>query len=142
MSSSRFRSVQRPRLRFPVIATVLLMAACGGASDEPVEPPTPFPGRSPFLYPEELVDADAEGETVLMVHVTTAGVVDSAYVLEPALWSVFDSAALAGAKELRFSPGRKGTRRVAMWARLPVRFAADTAAVMGLTTPVPAESIR
>ena len=76
------------------VGAALLAAACGG-TDEPVEPPTPFPGASPFTYPEELLEIEAEGETVLMVHVTTAGVVDSAYVLEAAPWSAFDSAALA-----------------------------------------------
>lgn len=68
-----------------------------------------------------------------MVHVTTAGVVDSAYVLEGADWSAFDSAALAGVRSLRFSPARQGARRIATWTRLPVRFAPDTTAEMGLT---------
>lgn len=122
------------------VGAALLAAACGG-TDEPVEPPTPFPGASPFAYPEELLEIEAEGETVLMVHVTTAGVVDSAYVLEAAPWSAFDSAALAGARELRFSPARQGTRRIATWTRLPVRFAPDTAAAIGLTAP-PLESHR
>lgn len=113
----------------------VLVAACSRANDEPVEPPTPFPGESPFAYPPALVDLDARGETVLMVHVTTAGVVDSAYVLEAATWSEFDSAALAGVRELRFSPAKQGARRVALWTRLPVRFAPDTVVELGLTSP-------
>ena len=122
------------------VGAALLAAGCGG-SDEPIDPPTPFPGASPFEYPAALLDLEAVGETVLMVHVTTAGVVDSAYVLEPAPWSAFDSAALAGARGLRFSPARLGARRVATWTRLPVRFAPDTTAAIGLTVP-PAEGHR
>lgn len=118
------------------VCAAVLAAGCGG-SDEPVEPPTPFPGASPFEYPAELLDLEAVGETVLMVHVTTAGVVDSAYVLEPAAWSAFDSAALAGARGLRFSPARQGSRRIATWTRLPVRFAPDTSGAIGLTAPPP-----
>jgi TonB family protein len=131
---SRIERMRRPRFR--LAALMLLLGACSGASDEAIEPPTPFPGRSPFAYPPQLVDLDAEGQTVLMVHVTTAGVVDSVYVLEPARWSAFDSSALAGARQLRFSPGKQGSRRLAMWTRLPVRFAADTAGTIGLTSPV------
>lgn len=114
---------------------VVLCLACGGGAGEPVEPPTPFPGASPIEYPESLLDLAAEGETVLMVHVTTAGAVDTAYVLEPAPWSAFDSAALAGVRRMRFSPARQGSRRVALWSRLPVRFAPDTTAAIGLAEP-------
>jgi TonB family protein len=136
MSPEKLRGKRMRWLRLPLAAVMLVLGACGGATDEPIEAPTPFPGRSPFAYPQELVDLDAEGQTVLMVHVTTAGVVDSVYVLEPARWSAFDSSAVAGAKQLRFSPGRQGSRRVAMWTRLPVRFAADTAGTIGLTAPL------
>lgn len=111
------------------------LTACRPGSDEPVEPPTAFPGTAPIEYPESLLDLEAEGETVLMVHVTTAGAVDSAYVLEPAAWSAFDSAALAGVKAMRFSPARQGSRRIALWTRLPVRFAPDTSAALGLAEP-------
>lgn len=112
----------------------LVLAGCGSGSSEPIEPPTPFPGTS-IEYPESLIDLEAEGETVLMVHVTTAGVVDTAYVLEPAAWSAFDSAALAGVRAMRFSPARQGSRRISLWSRLPVRFAPDTTAALGLAEP-------
>jgi TonB family protein len=56
------------------------------------------------------------------VRVTEEGAVDSVYVLESSGQAAFDSAAVHGALDLRFHPGRKDERRVAMWARLPVRF--------------------
>jgi hypothetical protein len=32
---------------------------------------------------------------------------------------------------LRFTPGRKGDRRVAMWTKMPVRFTQDSTATLG-----------
>jgi TonB family protein len=112
------------------ILHLLLLAglvSCGGA-DEPVEHPTPMPGRSPFEYPVALWDQRLEGETMLMVHVTELGQVDSAYVLDSSGFREFDSAAVSGARRLRFVPGRQGERRIPMWTKVPVRFALDTLA--------------
>jgi TonB family protein len=98
----------------------LAVAACG--PEEPVTDPQSISVDSPFQYPIELWDERVEGETVVMVHVTEMGAVDSVYVQETSGQPAFDSAAVTGARELRFSPGRRGERRVDMWARLPVRF--------------------
>lgn len=99
----------------------LLTTACDG-EQEPITDPEAISVESPFRFPVELWDARVEGETVVMVHVTDMGGVDSVYVLEPSGHAAFDSAAVAGAYELRFAPGRRGDRRIAAWARLPVRF--------------------
>ena len=96
-------------------------AACGG--DPPVTDPEVISVESPFRYPIELWDAEVEGEVVVMVHVTDVGEVDSVYVLESSGAPAMDSAALAGTRQLEFAPGRRGDRRIAMWAKLPVRFA-------------------
>ena len=98
----------------------VLLAACGG--DEPVTDPRPISVESPFRYPIEMWDEDVEGEAVVMVHVTDMGGVDSVYVLESSGRPALDSAAVRGARELDFAPGRRGDRRIAMWAKLPVRF--------------------
>lgn len=98
----------------------ILLGAC--AAEEPVTDPQPIPQESPFRYPVELWDAGEAGETVVMVHVTEVGQVDSVYVLESSGRASFDSAAVAGARQLEFAPGRRGQEPVPTWARLPVRF--------------------
>ncbi len=101
---------------------VAALAAGACVSDEPVQQPTPLFEAAPFEFPMALWDRGVEGETVLMVHITPMGTVDSAYVHESSGYPQFDSAAIAGSHLLRFTPGRRGDRRVDMWARLPVRF--------------------
>jgi periplasmic protein TonB len=113
------------RRRRPLVPLLLLPLAVGaGCADaDPVtEQPVLLHDDSPFRYPDPMWDAGIEGETIVMVRVTDTGRVDSVYVLESSGHAALDSAALHGARDLRFSPGRKQDRRVAMWARLPVRF--------------------
>lgn len=99
----------------------LLLAACGRGA--PVQEPTPLTDLSTtFGYPVSLWDDGVSGQTVLMVHVTDVGQVDTAYVAKTSGYAAFDSSALAGIRSARFSPGRKGDRRIDMWIRLPVRF--------------------
>lgn len=103
-----------------ILAAFLVVAACGG--DAPVTDPEVLTLESPFRYPIELWDADVEGAVIVMVHVTDVGEVDSLYVLEGSGFPAMDSAAVAGVRQLEFAPGRRGDRRIAMWAKLPVRF--------------------
>lgn len=107
--------------RAMLLLSALAGAACGKA-DEPTEAPRALAQESPFEYPIALWDEGAEGEALLMVHVTAQGVVDSSYVERSSGYAAFDSAAVAGARKLRFTPGRKGEKRVESWARLPVKF--------------------
>ena len=132
------QSTFRVEIRRVACAVTLLLigvvAACEKPS-EPIESPTPMPGESPFEYPVELWDLKVTGEAMLMLHVTEHGAVDSAYVLSSSGFEQLDSAAVRGAHELRFAPGRQGQRRVAMWTKLPVRFAIDTVEAVGLPAP-------
>jgi len=102
---------------------VALLASCG--SDEPVQEPVPLYGEVPIEYPLDLWDADVEGVTLLRVRVTEMGVVDSVEVLEGSGYPAFDSAAVRGALELRYSPARKGGERTTVWAKVPVHFTKD-----------------
>ena len=100
---------------------VLLLAGCGRGV--PVQDPAPVTDLSTAVgYPDSLWVAGASGQTMLMVHVTDTGRVDTAYVARTSGRTAFDSAALAGIRAARFSPGRRGGRRIDMWVRVPVRF--------------------
>jgi periplasmic protein TonB len=97
------------------------LTACGGEAEEVTEPRQISP--SPFEYPEELWDAGVEGRTVLRLLINEEGAVDSALVEVPSGYEAFDSAAVAGSRDLRFEPKRVGEREVADWYLLPVDFA-------------------
>ena len=106
-----------------IAASVLV--AC---DDAPVVQPSPIEGPSPFQYPVALWDRGVQGETVLMVHVTASGEVDSATVNRSSGQDAFDEAAVRGAYKLRFLPGHRGGEKMALWVKFPVRFTRDTAA--------------
>lgn len=125
-------------MRAAILAALLLLAACNRGR-EPITPPREITGvkdrlgqpGSPFQYPEELWDAQVEGETMLRLFITAQGTVDSVRVERTSGYEAFDSAALAGSRALRFEPARQGTEPVGAWFILPVKFdmgaAADSA---------------
>jgi protein TonB len=95
-------------------------AACGEEAE--IEQPTPLYGEVPIDYPLHMWDQDREGETILRVRVTDVGGVDSVEVLQSSGFGSFDSAAVAGARSLRFTPARRDGERIAVWAEVPVYF--------------------
>ncbi|MGH7477915.1 MAG: energy transducer TonB family protein, partial [Longimicrobiales bacterium] len=107
----------RNLLRAALTAVALL--ACGEA--DAVQHPTPLRDLSAsLLYPIGLWDQGVDGQTIVMVHVTDMGAVDSTYVANSSGFRAFDSVAAAGLKQARFVPARRGERRIAMWVRVPV----------------------
>jgi TonB family protein len=106
------------RLAFLILA--VLTAACGGEAD--IEQPIPLYGDNPIEYPLSLWDQGVEGSTLLRVRVSDVGEVDSVEVAESSGHEGLDAAAVNGARQLRFQPGRKNGKRVQMWATLPVHF--------------------
>lgn len=113
----------RPLVRLSLLAA-LPLAAC---EREPVvETPPRQLSASNFQYPEELWDAEVEGETVLRLFVTPAGTVDSTRVERPSGREAFDRAAMEGARELKFQPARRGEEPVGAWVLLPVQFRMNT----------------
>ncbi len=117
-----------------LVALLLLLAACD-ARQEAMTAPRPIEplqnvgkGGSPFQYPEELWDAQVEGETLLRLYITERGAVDSMRVERTSGYEAFDSAALAGSRSLRFEPARRGDEPVGAWFILPVKFDSGAAA--------------
>jgi periplasmic protein TonB len=103
-------------------AALALGAAAGCTGDGKIDQPAPLYGEVPIEYPLSLWDQGMEGETLLRVRVTDTGQVDSVEVLESSGHVAFDSAAVQGARELRFTPARKGGKRIEVWAEVPVHF--------------------
>lgn len=108
------------RARLGPALIIAAMAACG--PDGPVELPRALPGSPAVEYPVELWDLDLEGETTVMVLVNEQGTVDSVFVDESSGFEEFDSAAVRGARRMRYDPGRRDGERISVWVRLPVRF--------------------
>lgn len=109
-------------MRLALIALLLPAALLSGCAEPDPEVPPRQLTPSAFHYPEELWDAGVEGETVLELHLSDAGVVDSAKVQTASGYPAFDSAAIAGAKDLQFEPARRGDRTVPVRVLLPVQF--------------------
>ncbi len=104
-------------------AVLFVLVGCG--QGDPMEEPTPLYGEVPIEYPLDLWDAGVEGETILRVRVTEMGAVDSVEVIQGSGYPAFDSAAVRGAFQLRYSPARRKGTRIAVWARVPVHFTKD-----------------
>jgi TonB family protein len=104
------------------VALLLVLAAGACADEAPIEQPQPLYGEVPIEYPLHMWDQDMEGETLLRVRVSDVGAVDSVEVLTSSGYAAFDSAAMAGAHALRFTPARREGKRIAVWAEVPVYF--------------------
>ena len=120
---------RRPRaavrlLALAALATSALAAACGG-EQAPLERPEPLFDDVPVQYPLELWDRGVEGQTLLRVRITEEGTVDSVEVRRSSGHAAFDSAAMRGARSLRFEPARRGEDAVRVWAQVPVRFSRE-----------------
>ena len=101
-------------------AATVVTAACGG--DQDVESPSPLTAGVSIEYPLELWDQGIEGVCLVKVRVNDMGGVDSVIVVESSGHAAFDSAAIRGARMLRFSPATKDGKRIDVWAQVPVHF--------------------
>ncbi len=109
-------------LRSSALLTLLLLPLASCAGRDQLQQPAPLYGEAPIEYPLALWDEGAEGVTLVRVLVTDVGMVETVEVLTGSGHAGLDSAAVRGARGLRFEPGRKGGKRVKMWATLPVHF--------------------
>ena len=103
-------------------AACAALLSWGCAGDGEIEQPAPLYGEVPIEYPLQLWDQDMEGATLLRVRVTDTGQVDSVEVVDTSGHPAFDSAAVNGAKDLRFRPARRDGKRIEVWAEVPVHF--------------------
>lgn len=119
----------------------LAAAASTGCADEPgsevgalrvdqlregglVWPVLESPPSSAFPYPEQALEEGAGGELLLRIRISDAGRVDSVAIVTSSGHAVLDSAAVEGARLLRYRPAQHGGVPTAIWAQLPIRYPA------------------
>ncbi|MGH7547277.1 MAG: energy transducer TonB [Gemmatimonadales bacterium] len=104
-------------------AVALAAAGCGESAPPPEqtggralsaappdqEPPVAVNPDSPIQYPPRLYDQKVEGDVVLRLYTDSTGqlIPESSKVAESSGYPALDSAALAGARKLRFAPARR-----------------------------------
>ncbi len=118
------------------VALVLVVLACGKQSPPPdqtasgppsppdQEPPVSLNADSPIQYPPRLFDQKVEGDVVLRLFADSTGrvVPESSRVAESSGYPALDSAAISGAKRLRFAPARRRGIPVATAFLQPIEF--------------------
>jgi len=117
-------------------ACLALLASCSTPqsgvvsmpADQPADrkdlPPVALNAESPIEYPRALFEQGIEGAVMLRLYVDSAGALvgDSSSVFESSGYPALDSAALAGAAGLRFSPALRDGKPVATAFVQPVEF--------------------
>ena len=88
------------------------------------EPPVALNADSPIQYPPRLYDQKVEGDVILRLFVDSAGrlLPESSRVAEPSGYPALDSAALMGARKLRFAPARRHGLAIATAFLQPIEF--------------------
>jgi len=119
--------------------------AGGGPPDQ--EPPVALNADSPIQYPPRLYDQKVEGDVVLRLFVDSTGRLapESSRVAEPSGYPALDSAALGGARKLRFAPARRHGLPVAAAFLQPIEFrhpAASGAVIRGAPDTAPPATAR
>ncbi|MHB0947807.1 MAG: energy transducer TonB [Gemmatimonadaceae bacterium] len=130
------------------LSAAAAMAACADAGnpsrlasalrrDIPDEVPALLNAELPFRYPAELYLRRVQGNVTLQLYVDSTGrvVPDSTRVEEPSGYAGLDSAAVRGARELRFAPAKRGGAPMAVGILFPVYFRHPEA------KPLPGDSV-
>jgi len=119
-----------------IILCVLLLGACGkdapqkvaqafqAASSAPDEIPKVLNTDLPFRYPAALYARKVQGNVTLRLQLDRDGTVvaDSTRVEEPSGYPALDTAAIAGARELRFVPAKLKGEAMPVTILFPVYF--------------------
>jgi protein TonB len=119
-----------PRARLVCIALVVACSSPKSASDTALIPPQPdekpamVNGVLPFHYPGALYALKRQGNVTLRLFVDSTGqtVPESTRVEEPSLYADFDTAAVNGARSLRFVPAKLHGEPIGMTILFPVYF--------------------
>ncbi len=88
------------------------------------QPPVAINPVTPMVYPPALLEQGIEGRVLLRLFVDAQGKLlpDSTRLAESSGYPALDTAALTGARELRFSPALRNGRAVAAPFLQPVHF--------------------
>ena len=88
------------------------------------EPPVALNADSPIQYPPRLYDQKVEGDVMLRLFVDSVGrlLPESSRVAESSGYPALDSAALTGARRLRFAPARRHGLSIATAFLQPIEF--------------------
>jgi TonB family protein len=125
-----------------VTAVLALLAALGSCGDRSVgtvalgdhqpasaestadQPPVAINPVTPMSYPPALLEQGIEGRVLLRLYVDARGklIPDSTRLAESSGYPALDSAALSGARALRFSPALRNGRAIAAPFLQPVHF--------------------
>ena len=106
------------------LAAGMLILGCDIGAE--MERPRPLFDVSPVEYPSDMWDRDVEGSTLVRVLVSEEGGVDSVVVAESSGYPSLDSAAVKGARVMRFAPAMRRGAPLRVWARVPVHFLKDS----------------
>ena len=120
------------------VMAVASLAACRGREDGTIrlgarqpdiespadQPPVAVNPVSPMEYPQALLAEGIGGRVLLRLFVDSTGrlIADSTRIAESSGYPALDSAALAGATELRFSPALRNGRPIAAPFLQPIHF--------------------
>ena len=93
----------------------------------------------PFHYPPALYAQKVQANVTLHLHIDSLGTVtaESTFVVDSSGYPALDSAAIAGARALQFSPAQRDGRPVAVSVKFPILFRHPDAA-----PPTPGDSGR
>ena len=129
-----------PLRRLRCAAAAVVVAAVGGCADRegarppgfvlrtggprPDELPTMLNAEPPFRYPADLYAQKVQGNITLRIYIDSAGAIrpESTLVAESSGYPALDSAAVAGARDLRFKPARLRGEAMAVPIYFPVYF--------------------
>jgi TonB family protein len=141
------------RRRFRCAVAVGVVAVVGGCADgegarpggfairtggpRPDELPSMLNGEPPFRYPADLYAQKVQGNITLRIYIDSTGAIrpESTLVAESSGYPALDSAAVAGSRDLRFTPARLRGRPMAVPIYFPVYFRHPEAA------PLPGDTI-